>query len=64
MAKETQIIITVPGDLNVLLADYMFKLQDIGVTLSKRDAIIKLARIGINNELYQMRSSEGSGDGQ
>jgi len=58
MARETKLLISIPGDLNKDLAEYLFKLQDVGVNISKSVAVIRLAQIGVRQELNALVNNE------
>jgi len=58
MARETKLLISIPGDLNKDLAEYLFKLQDVGVNISKCVAVIRLAQIGVRQELNALVNNE------
>lgn len=57
MAKDTQIIVRVPGEFNLALAECMFLLQDKGVHISKADLIIQFAVAGCKVELESLRKN-------
>ena len=61
MAKDTKIIVTVPGDFNEDLARYMFYLQDVGVKTTKANVIIQLARIGYRCEVMDIKQEREEG---
>lgn len=51
MAKDKKILITIPAQFNSKLNLHLLKIRDIGVETTKANLIIKLAEIGLKQEL-------------
>ena len=66
MAKDTSLVVRIPGALNEELSRYIFYLQDKGVSRSKAELVIYLCKLGLIEEMKALEgdvSNFGEGNG-
>jgi len=62
MARDTQLIVLIPGDMNERLASYKFILEDKGVRMSKSDMAVQLIGIGLVTVMKELEDIKPEGD--
>ncbi len=62
MAKDTLVLVTVPGTVNEKLARYKFWLEDKGVIYTKAEMIIRLAAIALKEALKEVDEDDDDDD--
>ena len=62
MARNTQLLITVPAYFNEKLARYMVTLAEKGVRISKAELIIQLAVVGYKEAIGEIKVDEAMED--
>ena len=62
MARNTQLLITVPAYFNEKLARYMVTLGEKGVRISKAELIIQLAVVGYREAIGEIKVDEATED--
>ena len=59
MARDTKLVVTIPGELNELLSRYQFLLQDIGVNRTKSQLVITLTGLAVKDQIALILKERG-----
>uniref|UniRef100_A0A6M3LCN0 Uncharacterized protein n=1 Tax=viral metagenome TaxID=1070528 RepID=A0A6M3LCN0_9ZZZZ len=63
MARDTKLVVTIPGALNERLSVYMFLLEDIGIQRTKAEIVVTLAGSIIEAVIEDLESRAGHDEG-